>query len=118
MKMYFTLDELCVTDTGLSNIPDVDDVLLNFRLQTLKVTLNVIRGIIGIPIKVTSGFRTAEVNCAVDGSKNSYHLYGRAADITCSKLHELLEICMKLYESGVLVECIYYPDKNFIHIAI
>ena len=36
-----------------------------------------------IPIKVNSGYRCPEVNKLVGGAKNSQHLTGQAADITC-----------------------------------
>ena len=34
----------------------------------------------GKPVHITSGYRTAEHNAAVGGSKSSQHLLGRAAD--------------------------------------
>lgn len=35
------------------------------------------------PLIVVSGFRTPQSNEAVGGSKNSYHMLGRALDISC-----------------------------------
>ena len=116
MKLYFQPSEFRVTETGLPNY--VEDDLVNFHLTRLSYTLNVLRGLIGRPIKILSGYRSIEVNEAVGGSKLSYHLFGRAADITCDKLHDLLELCHKLKESQVFIEVIYYPERNFIHVAI
>lgn len=116
MKLYFQPAEFCVTDTGLSN--SFDNALSLINTHTLLITLNALRGIINSPIIILSGLRSPEVNFAVGGSKSSYHLQGRAADITCNKLHELLDLCLKLKESKVFEEVIYYPDKNFIHVAI
>ena len=39
-----------------------------------------IRDHFGAPVVITSGYRTAEHNAAVGGSKSSQHLLGRAAD--------------------------------------
>lgn len=116
MKLYFTPKEFRVTDTGLPNFVTDDNV--HFHLVRLKYTLNTLRGILGCPIIVNSAYRSPEVNSAVGGSKTSYHLFGRAADITCKSMPKLLELCMQLHESGIFVECIYYPDKNYIHVAI
>ena len=42
--------------------------------------LQSIRDHFGAPVVITSGYRTAEHNAAVGGSKSSQHLLGRAAD--------------------------------------
>ena len=44
--------------------------------------LDKVRELWGKPIGVTSGYRSAELNRAVGGAKNSQHLRGEAADIT------------------------------------
>lgn len=49
-----------------------------------------------MPIIVTSGFRSAEVNRRVGGALNSMHLTGRAADIYCSDNERLLEILKQM----------------------
>ena len=49
--------------------------------QTLVVLLQAIREHFGKPVTITSGYRTAAHNTAVDGAKSSQHLLGRAADI-------------------------------------
>ena len=49
--------------------------------EGLVVLLQCIREHFGKPITITSGYRTAEHNATVDGSKSSQHLLGRAADI-------------------------------------
>ena len=47
----------------------------------LVVVLQLLRDYIGLPITITSGNRCPEHNANVGGSKNSYHIRGRAADI-------------------------------------
>ena len=116
MKYYFQPSEFSVTDTGLPNL--VNDLSVYNNLVPLSIILNTLRGIIGCPITILSCFRTKEVNSSVGGSLNSFHLVGRAADVTCNKLHELLDLCLKLQESQIFVEVIYYPERNFIHVAI
>ena len=49
--------------------------------EGLVVLLQCIREHFGKPITITSGYRTAEHNAKVGGSKSSQHLLGRAADI-------------------------------------
>ena len=54
-----------------------DVVLIDDELVVL---LQCIREHFGKPVHITSGYRTAEHNAAVGGSKSSQHLLGRAAD--------------------------------------
>lgn len=51
------------------------------NLYRLANRLQVIRDLIGKPIRITSGYRTPEHNKKVGGEPNSYHLKGMAADI-------------------------------------
>ena len=53
------------------------------RMQNLAVRcLEPIRQALGLPIHINSGYRSAELNKAVDGVENSQHMLGEAADIT------------------------------------
>jgi uncharacterized protein YcbK (DUF882 family) len=81
---YFTIKELYKSSTatkmGINNIPNSEIVnnltlLVDFILDPLREKFNE-------PIYVNSGYRCPALNNAVNGSKNSAHLYGYAADIT------------------------------------
>lgn len=54
-----------------------DTILIDDELVVL---LQCIREHFGEKVHITSGYRTAEHNAAVGGSKSSQHLLGRAAD--------------------------------------
>lgn len=74
----FTLEELCVTSTGLRNVPEaqsVDKLLLLawFILQPSRDKFG--------RITVNSGYRSPDVNHAINGSPTSQHMAGEAADI-------------------------------------
>lgn len=85
MAKYFTLGELCKSDVALQkrieNTPT--DVATIERMQALMdECLDKVRELWGKPIGVNSGYRSAELNRAVGGAKNSQHMRGEAADIT------------------------------------
>ena len=86
----FTFKELVKTDTGIDNIPDNMNVIRN--LVRLSEFLQSIRNELHLPIVVTSGYRSKEVNEAVGGVLSSYHVKGLAADIKCSDMDKLLTI--------------------------
>ena len=84
MAKYFTLGELCKSDVAvekrIENTPDNPTIE---RMQALMdECLDKVREMWGKPIGVNSGYRSAELNKAVGGAKNSQHLRGEAADIT------------------------------------
>ena len=73
---------------------------------------------IGQPFKVLSWWRSTALNAAVGGSATSQHLRAQAADITLGRLRRLF---MDLLDGELEIECgqvIYYPDQNFIHLAL
>jgi len=79
LSPHFAIEELTRTGhSGISNTPDAETIN---RLTVLAITaLEPIRARFG-SIRVTSGFRTRELNEAIGGAKDSAHLYGCAADI-------------------------------------
>ena len=119
MKNFFDLDEFFVTDTNIPNtMPLSWQPVIMYNIEQLRGVLNVLRGLLGSPITINSAYRNEQINRIVGGDKHSKHLSGLAADITCRNLHLLLDHCKNLHDSGILTECIYYPDRNFIHVAI
>jgi zinc D-Ala-D-Ala carboxypeptidase len=75
---HFKWAELYVTNTGLRNFPSTEQ--MEKLLYLAWYVLEPIREQWG-PIKVTSGFRSGEVNRAIKGSPTSQHCDGEAADI-------------------------------------
>lgn len=61
--------------------------------------LDKVRTELGLPIKVVSGYRCPAHNKAVGGVKDSQHVLGQAADITCSDLEKLWEILPKYFQA-------------------
>lgn len=77
----------------------------------LIVGVQAIRDLLGKPIQVNSGYRTVEHNDKIGGSKNSYHLYGMAADLSGHDPKEIEKIARDL---GMVAR----PYKNFCHVDI
>ena len=67
---------------------------------------------LGMPITVNSGYRCPAHNKAVGGVKNSQHLKGEAADITCADNKRLAEIIEQLGNFDQLID---YP--TFLHVS-
>lgn len=82
MKSYFTIKELCWSDTavekGIDNTPTEE---IKANLEKLIEFLNPLREAWGSPILVTSGYRSPKLNKAIKGSSTSAHRFGFAADM-------------------------------------
>jgi hypothetical protein len=92
----FTLYEFLYSDTAERlklvqfqeqiSLSCVDNIklLCNYVLQPL-------RDYLGEPVKITSGYRSIQLNNAIKGVKNSEHLQGKAADIQTRRLKEAFD---------------------------
>ena len=91
---HFTLGELTKTKTGISNVPNEEQVN-NLRrvcrwLEQLRRRWNNLYGEGDDPIIINSGFRSPAVNKAVGGVATSNHLTGCAVDIRCIGMEQAL----------------------------
>jgi len=92
LSPHFTLGELLRSETA-ERIPALHDMQVNpppvviSNLEHLVTrTLEPMRQGVQLPLHVTSGYRSPDVNRLVGGAKTSQHLVGQAAD-----LHLILE---------------------------
>ena len=79
ISLHFTLEELCVTSTGLPNKPDAQSMVNLVHLCTH--VLEPLREAMRHPVKIGSGYRSKAVNTAVGGVIRSQHMSGQAADL-------------------------------------
>ena len=127
----FSLNELTKSQTatrrGISNQPS-EEHLENLKALVENV-LQPIRSSKGQPIRVTSGYRSSELNTAIGGSSKSQHSKGEAADfeITGVDNYELAEwiksfipkfdqLILEFYTSedpnSGWIHCSYSREKN------
>ncbi len=82
LSPHFTLKEFTDSPTakarGIDNTPP-EIALANLRRFCLE-TLEPVRITLGLPVRITSGYRSAALNSAIDGSARSVHVSGFAAD--------------------------------------
>ena len=115
LSPHFTLAELTRTSTGLPNDPTPSQVA---ALTSLCVhVLEPIRALLGAPLRINSGFRSAAVNAAIKGAAGSQHMRGEAADIVPVGVD--VETAMGLIAAARLPvdQVIVYPRGGFIHVS-
>lgn len=81
--------------------------------QGFMFMLDEARKIAGIPFRINSGFRTIAHNKKINGSSNSSHLIGQAADIKITSSRNRFIILNALLQVGFTRIGIY---ENFIHV--
>lgn len=112
---HFTYEEFVKSYTaerfGINNtLPD------QLRPNMFKVlsTLEIAREIIDQPIYISSGYRCHQLNQAVNGSKNSYHLNARAVDVipADNDLYNLFDVLNSLPHVEII------RHNTYIHFAV
>ena len=127
---YFKMKEFSHSDTAVSlginnTIPEECEANIEHLVHCV---LDPLRKQWGLPIRVTSGYRSPELNDEVNGVEDSYHMEGCAADITAlgnneeHRRHrniELMSLIRTLHLTGkiALTECYAGPDYRYIHVA-
>ena len=114
---YSSFSEMIVTNTGLENIPNWNQIDNLKRL--INDLLDPIREKWGKPIRVNSGFRSERVNEAIGGARNSQHKTGEAADITTGNPTDNKRLFEMIASSGLTYDQLI-DEKNYqwIHISL
>ena len=120
LSKNFTLEELCVTDTGIDNVPDDAHKEKLFRLANS--LLQPVRDKWGA-VRVNSGFRCAAVNKKIGGAPTSQHMQGEAADIfpLNASIDDVFAWCRHNLEFGQLILeniLVNGTDIRWIHISL
>lgn len=93
--------------------------------EWLAIVLEIVRHRFGVPMTITSGYRSADVNRDVGGSPTSAHVNGSAADVVFADVAKTkvaqrkraLEIARYLDDIGLIYDqIIWYP--SWIHIGM
>lgn len=124
---YFTLSELTKSATAMRlGIDNTADASIRANLTALvENVLDPLRVRWGMPIIVTSGYRSTALNKAVGGAANSQHTKGMAADIrtVSDSRTDNMRLLRCLLNSGIVFDQVIceYPDAqgrpDWIHVS-
>lgn len=103
---HISLDELTATQAGdragLDNHPREWNIR---NLTRVAKTLEQVRELLGgVPILISSGYRSPSVNKLVGGTQHSAHLRGLAVDFTAPSFGSPRQICRRLIDQGQAIE--------------
>lgn len=113
---HFTAHELRADDPTA-------DARIVANLRTTAAWLETARGIIGAPLRVTSGYRDKEHNARVGGSPTSDHVNGLSADfvplgVTQFRAWQLLRAAADAGRLPAWDQLLFYPVEGHIHVGL
>lgn len=117
LSPHFTLEELSSSDTAVrKGIDNTPSAAIIENLKRIAQTLEEVRALVGGPIRVSSGYRSPELNKAIGGSGKSAHLEGLAADITVSGKTPK-ELAILIRDSGIKYDQLIY-EGTWVHVGL
>jgi zinc D-Ala-D-Ala carboxypeptidase len=119
LSEHFNLNEFTISQTatrkGIDNTPPEPVIE---RLRMLAATLERVRGLLGnSPIRISSGYRSKELNRAIGSSDNSAHVLGYAVDFTCPIFGTPKEVANEIAKSSIKFDQIIY-EGTWIHLSV
>lgn len=122
---YFNFSEFFCSDlagsAGIVNYPAPETerfIRMNITVLVDQV-LDPIRKHVGVPVRITSGYRCKALNELVGGKDTSQHLTGRAADFTIDGLapSDYRRLAFWCVDNIDFDQLIVYSKRKFIHIS-
>lgn len=116
---HFSLEEMVFSQTaarkGIDNIP-TPGIVANLRV--LCATLEEVRELLGVPLLISSGYRSPALNKAVGGAKGSAHMLGLAADFTAPAFGTVLQVAKKIAASGIVYDQVIHEFTSWVHLGL
>ncbi|MBL8327608.1 MAG: hypothetical protein JNJ71_02080 [Rubrivivax sp.] len=114
LSRFFSLAEMTASDTarqkGIPNEPDAQQ--LQHLRNLANAVLDPLREAVGAPIKVSSGFRSPQLNAAIPGSSStSQHSLGQAADLQPSTV-SVLELFKTVIRLGLPFDQVIFEARS------
>lgn len=114
----FSLSEFTFSETaarmGHPLVPDKKQI--NYIIQLVRVTLQPIRDLVARPVMITSGYRDQWLNTTINGSQNSQHMKGQAADFVVPGLAPH-DVCTKVREAGIPFDQLICEFGRWTHVS-
>lgn len=107
------LSSVIAKQKNIKNDPGIQEII-NIAVLCAAI-LQPARDIVKKPFVITSGFRSKELNQAVGGVCNSFHLRGMAADIHCTTPIDAIAISNALTKQPYC-DLVLWENHRWIHV--
>lgn len=117
LSPHFSLEEMIQSQyaarNGIDNTPP--DYIIE-RLRSTASQFEVVRGLIGQPLIITSGYRSPALNKAIGGVSSSAHGHGDAVDFICPAYGDPLKICKAIDAAHIPFDQLI-QEGTWVHIS-
>lgn len=118
LSPHFTLEEMTASQEahrrGIDNTPTVEAMQ---NLPKLAQLMESVRAHLGVPIIVSSGFRSKALNDAIGGAPSSQHLTGQACDFIAPGYGAPVTICSHLVDQVSVDYDQLIQEGRWVHIS-
>lgn len=118
LSPHFTLDEMTSSQEaarrGIDNTPTLEALQ---NLPKLAQLMESVRTHLGVPIIVSSGFRSKALNDAIGGAPSSQHLTGQACDFIAPGFGSPLTVCCHLVDQSAVDYDQLIQEGRWVHIS-
>lgn len=120
LSEHFSLEELVASQTAtrrqIDNKPSPGIVL---NLRRLCAVLEEVRALLGgVPLVISSGYRSPALNKAIGGAGTSKHMLGLAVDFTVPKFGTVLQTAKAIAASGIAYDQTIYEYGTWVHLGL
>jgi zinc D-Ala-D-Ala carboxypeptidase len=114
----FSLDEFVISQAATRmGFPNTPTPLIIDELHRLcTVILQPLRNALGVPVIISSGYRSPTLNKAIGGVMNSAHMYGRAADLIVPGMQPR-HVCRRIVDLGIPFDQLIEEFGAWTHVA-
>jgi len=102
LSEHFTLREFITSQTaarmGIKNNPRPEHMAP--MIELCEECLEPVRALLGMPITISSGYRSYDLNKAIGGSQTSQHSKGEAADLVLATMAPY-DVCKAIADSDI-----------------
>lgn len=119
LSKNFTLEEFLVSQTASRHGIDMEpsDFIIHNIQELVTTCLQPLRDEAGGGIFISSGFRPAELNSRIGGSKTSAHVLGNAADLKVSG-QTPFQTAMLIVEMKLPFDQVIHEFGRWVHLGI
>jgi len=122
LTVDFNLDEFersdLATRQGLDNRVTLDSPV-EYNLRRLcRDVLQPLRDLLGVPVRITSGYRSRVVNVLVGGDPGSAHVLGLAANFIAPEYGTPHEVARRAEVAGLPFEQLLVEYGEWVHVSV
>ena len=119
LSEHFSLDEFTASETALrKGIDNTPPPAVTEKLRMLAATLEQVRSLLGNNfIRISSGYRSKELNRAIGSGDSSAHVLGYAVDFTCPIFGTPKEVANEIAKSAIKFDQLIY-EGTWIHLSV